>query len=326
MISRRLLLGTAASLAAATIIRSAIAYPDRPIRMIVPFAAGGNTDILARLVAGPMTERLGRPIVIENRAGAGGSLGAELVARAPADGYTLLFGAGGPLTANPVLQANIPYDVERDFRPIGLVGILPMICQVTARLPARSLTELIALMRQRDGALTIATPGSGSAAHLALELLLAGANVKATHVPYRGGSAMIPDLISGTVDAGMVELPSALPLHQEGKAPIIAIATEARSAHLPGVQTFIEAGLPNFTAGSYGGLLAPAATLAEVIGKLHAALTATLDDAAIQVRIGEVGAILASPGQRTPDGFMQFLRDELANARRAARLAGLSPS
>jgi tripartite-type tricarboxylate transporter receptor subunit TctC len=296
------------------------------MRMIVPFAAGGNTDILARLVAGPMAERLGRPIVIENRAGAGGSLGAEVVARAPADGYTLLFGAGGPLTANPVLQANIPYDVERDFRPIGLVGILPMICQVTARLPARSLTELIALMRQRDGALTVATPGSGSAAHLALELLLAGAGVKVTHVPYRGGSAMIPDLISGTVDAGMVELPSALPLHQEGKAPIIAIATEARSAHLPDVQTFIEAGLPNFTAGSYGGVLAPAATPAEVIGKLHAALTATLDDAAIQTRIGEVGAILASPGQRTPDGFAQFLRDELANARRAARLAGLSPS
>ena len=326
MISRRLLLGAAAPLAAASFIRSAMAFPDRPMRMIVPFAAGGNTDVLARLVAGPMAERLGRPIVIENRAGAGGSLGAELVARAPADGYTLLFGAGGPLTANPVLQANIPYDVERDFRPIGLVGILPMICQVTARLPVRNLTELIALMRQRDGALTVATPGTGSAAHLAWELLLAGAGVKVTHVPYRGGSAMIPDLISGTVDAGMVELPSALPLHQEGKAPIIAIATEARSAHLPGVQTFIEAGLPNFTAGSYGGLLAPAATPAEVIGKLHAALTATLDDAAIQARIGEVGAILASPGQRTPDGFAQFLRNELANARRAARLAGLSPS
>ncbi|MCE2923020.1 MAG: tripartite tricarboxylate transporter substrate binding protein, partial [Roseomonas sp.] len=267
MISRRLLLGTAASLAAASIIRSAVAYPDRPIRMIVPFAAGGNTDILARLVAGPMAERLGRPIVIENRAGAGGSLGAELVARAPADGYTLLFGAGGPLTANPVLQANIPYDVERDFRAIGLVGILPMICQVTARLPARSLTELIALMRQRDGALTVATPGTGSAAHLALELLLAGAGVKATHVPYRGGSAMVPDLISGTVDAGMVELPSALPLHQDGKAPIVAIATQERSPRLPGVQTFIEAGLPNFTAGSYGGVLAPAATPVDIVGK-----------------------------------------------------------
>ena len=326
MISRSLLLGTAASLTAASIIRSAMAFPDRPMRMIVPFAAGGNTDILARLVAGPMAERLGRPIVIENRAGAGGSLGAELVARAPADGYTLLFGAGGPLTANPVLQANIPYDVERDFRPIGLVGILPMICQVTARLPARSLTELIALMRQRDGALTVATPGTGSAAHLALELLLAGAGVKATHVPYRGGSAMIPDLISGTVDAGMVELPSALPLHQDGKAPIIAIATQSRSAHLPGVQTFIEAGLPNFTAGSYGGVLAPAATPAEIIGKLQTTLATVLNEAAIHSRISEVGAILASPEQRTSDGFAQFLRDELTNARRAARLAGLSPS
>jgi tripartite-type tricarboxylate transporter receptor subunit TctC len=326
MISRRLLLGAAAPLAAASIIRSAMAFPDRPMRMIVPFAAGGNTDILARLVAGPMAERLGRPIVIENRAGAGGSLGAELVARAPADGYTLLFGAGGPLTANPVLQANIPYDVERDFRAIGLVGILPMICQVTARLPARSLTELIALMRQRDGALTVATPGSGSAAHLALELLMAGANVRATHVPYRGGSAMVADLISGTVDAGMVELPSALPLHQDGKAPIVAIATQARSPRLPGVQTFIEAGLPNFTAGSYGGVLAPAATPAEIIAKLHAALAAVLDEAATQSRINEVGAILSSPEQRTPDGFARFLRDELANARRAARLAGLSPS
>jgi tripartite-type tricarboxylate transporter receptor subunit TctC len=201
-----------------------------------------------------------------------------------------------------------------------------MICQVTARLPARSLTELIALMRQRDGALTVATPGSGSAAHLALELLMAGANVRATHVPYRGGSAMVADLISGTVDAGMVELPSALPLHQDGKAPIIAIATQARSARLPGVQTFIEAGLPNFTAGSYGGVLAPAATPAEIIAKLHAALAAVLDEAATQSRINEVGAILSSPEQRTPDGFARFLSDELANARRAARLAGLSPS
>jgi tripartite-type tricarboxylate transporter receptor subunit TctC len=137
---------------------------------------------------------------------------------------------------------------------------------------------------------------------------------------------MVADLISGTVDAGMVELPSALPLHQDGKAPIVAIATQARSPRLPGVQTFIEAGLPNFTAGSYGGVLAPAATPAEIIAKLHAALAAVLDEAATQSRISEVGAILSSPEQRTPDGFAGFLRDELANARRAARLAGLSPS
>jgi tripartite-type tricarboxylate transporter receptor subunit TctC len=273
-----------------------------------------------------MGERLGRPLVIDNRTGAGGSVGAEAVAKATPDGYTLLFGAGGPLTANPVLVANLPYDVARDFRPIALVGILPMICQVSARVPARSLTEFIALLRARPGQMTVATPGAGSAAHLALELLMAGANVRAVHVPYRGGAAMVPDLISGTVDAGMVELPSALPLHLEGKAPIIAIATTERSSVLPNVQTFIEAGLPGFTAGSYGGLLAPAGTPAEVVATLHAALAATLAEPAVQARIAEVGAIPAAEAQRTPDGFAAFLAAELANARRAAELAGLRPS
>jgi tripartite-type tricarboxylate transporter receptor subunit TctC len=324
MLSRRLLLATPAL---ATLPRPAFAaYPERPIRLVVPFAAGGNTDILARLLATPMAERLGRPMVVENRTGAGGSVGADLVAKAAPDGYTLLFGAGGPLTANPVLQASIPYDVQRDFRPIGLVGILPMICQVGARTPARSLTDLLALMRARPGQVTVATPGSGSAAHLVLELVMAGANVRATHVPYRGGSAMIPDLINGTVDAGMVELPSALPQHRDGTAPIVALAATERSPLLPGVQTFIEAGLPGFTAGSYGGLLAPAGVPAEVTATLSRAFLATLQEPALLSRIAEVGAVPSAPAQRTPDGFAAFLAQELDNARRAAQLAGLRPS
>ena len=325
MLSRRLLLAGPAL--AAAIHRPALAaYPDRPIRVVVPFAAGGNTDILARILTTTMAERLGRPMVIDNRAGAGGSIGADMVAKAAADGYTLLFGAGGPLTANPVLQANIPYDVQRDFRAIGLVAILPMICQVGARTPARSLTELIALMRARPGQVTVATPGSGSAAHLALELLMAGANVRATHVPYRGGAAMIPDLINGTLDAGMVELPSALPQHREGTAPIVALATTERSPLLPGVQTFIEAGLPGFTAGSYGGLLAPAGVPAEVVAALGRAFLATVQDGAVQSRIADVGAVPSASEQRTPEGFAAFLTHELTNARRAAQLAGLRPS
>lgn len=324
MTTRRAILVAATS---APFARPAFAaYPDRSIRVVVPFAAGGNTDILARIVAARMAERLGRPMVIDNRTGAGGSVGAEAVAKATPDGYTLLFGAGGPLTANPVLQANLPYDVARDFRPIGLVGILPMICQVGPRIAARTLTDFITILRQRPNQVTIATPGAGSAAHLALELLMAGANVRAVHVPYRGGSAMIADLISGTVDAGMVELPSALPLHLDGKAPIIAIATQQRSPVLPNVQTFIEAGLPGFTAGSYGGLLAPAATPADVVATLHAALAATLAEPAVQARIAEIGAIPAAAAQRSPDGFAAFLASELANARRAAELAGLRPS
>ncbi|WP_207540517.1 Bug family tripartite tricarboxylate transporter substrate binding protein [Sabulicella rubraurantiaca] len=328
MTTRRLLLGaSAAPMLASVLSRPALAaYPDRPIRLVVPFAAGGNTDILARIVAGPMSERLGRPLAIDNRLGAGGSVGAEAVARATPDGYTLLFGAGGPLTANPVLQPNLSYDVQRDFRPIGLVGILPMVCQVRARLGVTTLAQFIEILRAREGRVTVATPGNGSAAHLALELFMAGANVRATHVPYRGGSAMVPDLISGTVDAGFVELPSALPLHRENKAPIIAIATPERSPHLPGVQTFIEAGLPGYTAGSYGGLLAPAGTPPEIVATLHAALQATLEEAAVQSRIVEVGAILGSAAQRTPAGFTAFLEAELANARRAAALAGLRPA
>jgi tripartite-type tricarboxylate transporter receptor subunit TctC len=324
MWSRRLLLAAAPSLAVTR--KAAAAYPDRPIRVIVPFAAGGNTDILARILTARMAERLGSPMVIENRAGAGGSVGAELVARATPDGYTLLFGAGGPLTANPVLQARLPYDVERDFRPIGLVGILPMVCQITPRLAARNLADLLALMRARPGLVTVATPGNGSAAHLTLELLMANANIRASHVPYRGGSAMIPDLISGAVEVALVELPSALPLHRDNQAPIIAIAAQERSALLPNIGTFIEAGLPGFTAGSYGGLLAPSAASPEVITALQAALSATLAEPAVLSRIAEVGAIPSIEAQRRPEGFSVFLRQELSNARRAAELAGLRPA
>ncbi|WP_421993675.1 Bug family tripartite tricarboxylate transporter substrate binding protein [Roseococcus sp.] len=252
MTSRRSLLRAALAAPMLSVLPHAAqaAYPDRPIRVIVPFAAGGNTDILGRILLQRMAERMGQAMVIENRAGAGGSVGAEMVARATPDGYTLLFGAGGPLTANPVLMARIPYDVERDFLPVGMVGILPMVCQVSTKVPARNMTEFVALLRARPGEITIATPGQGSAGHLALELVLAAAHLRAQHVPYRGGSAMIPDLISGTVDAAFVELPSALPLHRDRQAPIIGIATPQPSPLLRGVQTFGEAGFPGFTAGS----------------------------------------------------------------------------
>jgi tripartite-type tricarboxylate transporter receptor subunit TctC len=173
---------------------------------------------------------------------------------------------------------------------------------------------------------TVATPGNGSAAHLTLELLMANANIRTSHVPYRGGSAMIPDLISGAVEVALVELPSALPLHRDNQAPIIAIAAQERSALLPNVGTFIEAGLPGFTAGSYGGLLAPNAASPEVITALQTALSATLAEPAVLSRIAEVGAIPSIEVQRTPEGFSAFLRQELSNARRAAELAGLRPA
>ncbi|MCR0984394.1 Bug family tripartite tricarboxylate transporter substrate binding protein [Roseomonas populi] len=327
MWTRRPLLGGAVMLAAAAALprSAAAAFPERPIRLVVPFTAGGITDILARIVAARMAERLGTAVVVDNRAGAGGSVGAELVARATPDGHALLFGSGGPLTANPALQAQLPYDVERDFTPIGLVGITPMVCQVGPRLGVTTLTDFLALLRARPGQITVATPGNGSAAHLALELMMAGADARASHVPYRGGSAMMPDLISGTVDACLIEIPSALPLHRDGKARIVAVATTERSPHLPEVQTFIEAGLPGYTSGSFGGVLAPAGTPPEVLAALQAALLASLAEPSVQARIEEVGAILGTEAQRRPEGFAAFLRSELANARRAVALAGLKP-
>lgn len=326
MLTRRRLLGGAAAIGAALLpLRALAAYPDRPLRFIVPFTPGGNTDILGRIAGEVMAPRLGQPVVIENRAGAGGSIGADLVAKAVPDGYTLLFGAGGPLVANPVLQARIPYDVARDFKPIGLVGIMPMVCILGPRLPARSMTEFLALLRARPGQVTVATPGTGSAAHLTLELLGAQAGVRMTHVPYRGGSALVPDLIAGTVDASLVELPNVLPLHRDGQARIIGIAALERSTVLPTVETFAEAGLPGFTAGSFGGLLAPAGTPDAAIAALHRVLAESMAVPEIAARIAQVGAVPATPEQATPAGFARFLAAELAAARRAVELAGLKP-
>jgi tripartite-type tricarboxylate transporter receptor subunit TctC len=301
------------------------AWPERPIRVIVPFTAGGNTDVMARLVAEPMTARLGRPLVVENRPGGGGTIGAEAVARAQPDGYTVLLGSGGTLTANPVLQARLPYDAERDFRPVGLIGKVPLVLVAGPRLRQEDWPAVQAAARAQPGGIAIASPGTGSVGHLALELLMQATGARFTHVPYRGGGALVPDLIAGNVDAAILELTTALPLHQDGKARILAVAATARWPQLPGIPSFIEAGVPGFTATSYGGMMLPARTPDDVAGVLQTALAATLAEPAVQARLASLGAVAASGAEVTPAGFSEFLREELARARHAAELAGLKP-
>jgi tripartite-type tricarboxylate transporter receptor subunit TctC len=301
------------------------AWPERPIRVIVPFTAGGNTDVMARLVAEPMAARLGRPLVVENRPGGGGTIGAEAVARAQPDGYTVLLGSGGTLTANPVLQARLPYDAERDFRPVGLIGKVPLVLVAGPRLRQEDWPAVQAAARAQPGGIAIASPGTGSVGHLALELLMQATGARFTHVPYRGGGALVPDLIAGNVDAAILELTTALPLHQDGKARILAVAATARWPQLPGTPSFIEAGVPGFTATSYGGMMLPARTPDEVASVLQNALAATLAEPAVQARLASLGAVAASGAEATPEGFAGFLREELAQARRAAELAGLKP-
>jgi tripartite-type tricarboxylate transporter receptor subunit TctC len=322
-ISRRTLLKAAGSLAVLALSPGAAlaAYPERPIRLIVPFAPGGNADIMARLVGEGMAQALGQPVVVENRAGAGGSVGAEQVARAAPDGYTLLTGSNGPLTVNPFVQPKLGYDPLKDFAPIGLTSLVPHAIIVHASVPARTLAELIELSKRQQ--VGVGTAGIGSATHLTLERFNAQTGAKLLHVPYRGGGALLPDLVAGTIQGAMTEFSSALPHHRGGKARFVAVAAASRSALAPDVPTMIESGVADFTGASYIGILAPAGTPPDVLARLQAALAAALKAPKTLARMRELGAEVATPEQMTAAGFGAFIRQETERSREAARLAGL---
>ncbi len=318
---RSLLTGAAALLAGPALA----AFPEYPVKLVVPYAAGGNADLVARMLAPGMQQRLGQPVVVENRVGGGGTLGAEGVARARPDGHTLLVGSNGPLSVNPVLQA-LPYDALRDFVPIAMASRVPLCLLVTRALPAASLAEFVALAKTRPGGLNVGSTGVGSGTHLTLARLAHATGAPLVHVPFRGGGALGADLISGTVDAVVVELNTALALAQGGQARILAVAADRRAAAAPTIPTMAEAGLPGFTAASFVGLVAPSGTPAEAMGALRGAMLAALEDAAVRARIIEGGGEPSGAAERTEAGFGTFLREELARTRDAAALAGLSRS
>jgi tripartite-type tricarboxylate transporter receptor subunit TctC len=297
------------------------AYPERPVRLIVPFAPGGNADLMARLVGGGMAQALGQPVVVENKAGAGGSLGAAEVARARPDGYTLLTGSNGPLTVNPFVQASLPYDSLKDFAPIGLTSLVPHALIVNAGVPAKTLEELVALSKQQQ--VGIGTAGVGSATHLTLARFNAQTGANLVHVPYKGGGALLPDLVAGTIQGAMTEFSSALPHHRSGKARFVAIASARRPAQTPDVPTMAESGVAGFLAASYIGILAPAGTPADIVARLQAALGGALKLPKTLSRMAELGVEVATPEQMTAAGFAAFIRQDYQNSREAARIADL---
>lgn len=321
--SRRALLKAATSFAAlAALPRGALAaYPERPVRLIVPFAPGGNADIMARLVGEGMAQSLGQPVVVENRAGAGGSVGAAEVARAAPDGYTLLTGSNGPLSVNPAVQPKLPYDPLKDFAPVGLTSLVAHALIVNAALPAKTLQEVVALSKKQQ--IGVGTSGVGSATHLTLERLNAQTGAKLVHVPYRGGGALLPDLVAGTIQAAMTEFSSALPHHRSGKARFVAVASAKRLAQAPEVPTMIESGVADFTAASYIGILAPAGTPQDVLSRLQTALSAALKLPKTVQRMGELGVEVAPAELQTAAGFGAFIQKDYERSREAARLAGL---
>jgi tripartite-type tricarboxylate transporter receptor subunit TctC len=299
------------------------AYPDRVIHLIVPFAAGGNADIVGRLVSDQMSKALGQPVVVDNRGGAGGSVGAEAAARAQPDGYTLFVGSNGPLTVNPFVQAKLPYDPLKDFAPIALTSYVPHVLILSGKVEARTLPELIAASKKEP--LNIATSGVGSATHMTLERFKAATGAGITHVPYRSGGQLLPDLIAGNIQGAMTEFSTALPMHTGGKARIIAIGAKQRSKLAPEIATFIEGGVKDFTAQSYIGILAPAKTPAPVIAQLQKAVAGGLASGPAPDRLREMGSEIATPEQMTPEGFAKFIQADYAAMKEAAKLANITP-
>ncbi|MFN3449636.1 MAG: tripartite tricarboxylate transporter substrate binding protein [Roseococcus sp.] len=310
---RALLLGLGAGLAAPCLPRGAAAQggwrPARPVRIIVPYTPGGITDIAARLLAANLQESLGQSFVVENRAGGGTIVGTEAVARAPGDGHTLLL-TGAPFATNVTLAPRLPYDPVRDFVPVTLVVSNPLVLVVHPGVEARTLGEFLALARARPGAMQLGSGGNGTLPHMATELLSREARAEITHVPYRGGSAAVADVVAGTIP-GMFDNPSsAIPQIRAGRFRALAVSGAARSPALPDVPTIAEAAnLPGFEVVNWFGLFAPGTTPPELVQAIHAAFAAELRSDRVRERFAADGV---TTGGNSPQEFAAFVRAETA--------------
>ena len=281
-------------------------FPDRPVSIVVPFPAGGTPDILARVLGEAVGKRLGQPVVVDNRAGAGGNIGAQAVMRAKPDGHTLLMCAFGCSVA-PLIYKPAPYDIKKDFAPVAMLATVPSVLVVNPKVPAKSLGELLTYARANPGKLNSASSGVGTSAHLATELLRAQVGVDLTHVPYKGAGQVASDLLGGQVDMYFDNLPASLPSIKAGKLRALAVASEKRSPSIPDVPTFAEAGVKNFIITPWFGLLAPAGTPEAALQRLNLAFNEALKDPAVAQRMVELG-VLTAPDSRA--ALSEFIASE----------------
>ncbi|MEO3471141.1 tripartite tricarboxylate transporter substrate binding protein [Roseomonas sp. CAU 1739] len=318
---------TRRSILAATLAAPAAAqaqgFPDRPVRVMVPFPPGGNVDFTARLLAPALQAALGQPVIVENRGGAGGIVGTEAVARSRPDGTMVLLGSTGPISLFPVAMQTLPYDTLRDFAPIGIAYRVPIVLMVGRQVPARTLADFVALAKATTGGLSAGTAGIGSGAHLALEMFNAGTGAGIVHVPYRGTGPALSDLIAGTIPIVFDQLSSALPLQADGRARILGIASAARSPLLPDVPTLREAGLVEPELSTTLGLLAPANTPDVIIGTWRDALAAAMADPAVRDRLVSLGAEIPSAAEITPARYAAVIREEMETNRRAVQFGNI---
>jgi len=295
-------------------------YPRKPLRLIVPFAPGGGNDTVARAIAQHLGARLGQPVIVDNRAGAGGVVGAELAAKSPADGYTLFLGGVGSHAVNPNLHARLPYDPVGDFAPITLIASAPSVLVVHPAVPANSIAEFTALAKANPGKLNYASNGNGSSAQLAAVLYESMAGVAMVHVPYKGLAPALVDLLGGEVQAMFSSVVAIVPHIRAGRLRALAVTGRRRTPLLPEVPTLAESGLPGYEAGSWYGILAPAGTPREIISKLHGEMVHALAQPEVRGRLaGEGAEVIGS----TPEEFAAHIKSELARMGRLVRGAGI---
>jgi tripartite-type tricarboxylate transporter receptor subunit TctC len=320
--TRRAVLAAALVGLAAPAVRAQGAWPNRPIRFVVAYPAGGSVDIATRLIAEKLSQVWGQPVIVENRGGASGTIGADSVAKSRPDGSLFLMGASPELAIVGNTMANIPFDVQRDFAPIILVNEAPFILVAHPAVQARTAADLVALAQAQPGRLNFASSGNGTSSHLTGELFNQVAGVQITHVPYRGSGALMSDLVGGQVQLTFDTIPTTLPHVREGRLVAIAAAMRERSPQMPDLPTFAEAGLPGVVGGSWSGLLAPAGTDAAVVERIRADIAKLLD--------GAVGATLRErgfvPRGLGPAEFRSFIAAETTKWRGVAERAGVRPT
>ena len=310
----------ASFVAAAAEAAQRLDYPTRPVRLIVPFAPGGSVDISSRILAGPLSEILGQQVVVDNRAGASGSIGASMVARSTPDGYTLVAGSSGSMTANRAVYSKLPYDSLRDFVPISMINVTPMVVLTYPGLPVASIKDLVELARAQPGKITVASAGVGSSNHLALELFQSMVGAKLLHVPYKGTGAVYGDLIGGQVQAMFDQIASAVGHINGGKLRALAVTSLNRSSVLPNTPTVDESGVKGYDAASFTGVLAPTGTPQPIVDRLHQAVVKAARLPAVTERFKELAA---DPKTTTQQEFAQFMRDDIAKWQKVAQMANI---
>jgi tripartite-type tricarboxylate transporter receptor subunit TctC len=312
-----------ASLTLAASSTAAQIYPSRPIRIVITFPAGGPSDTVVRPIAQRLNDAWGQPVILDNRGGAGGVVGTEIVARAAPDGYNLLVGTAGGMAINPNLMASLPYDPFRDFAPVCMLVINPQILVAHPSLPANNVKELVALAKSKPGQLNFGSSGTGTATHLGMELLKLATGIDVVHVPYKGGAPAVTDLIAGQVQMIFVSMPSVMPHVQSGRLKALAVGSAKRVGSAPDVPTVAEAGYAGFEYANWNALFAPAGTPAAIVNKLNAEVVRILSDPALAQRLSAQGA---EPAPGSPEALGRWLRQDYDRWKKVIKVGNIKPS